>query len=480
LLVSLDREPAAAALFPERPSVGEATDAALARGLRAWVPLALYGNADTTLGSTRGASLARLRERLADVDPGALAADDPSVRVAAIVIAWNVLQHFYPYFDVVDVDWERQLDETLSRVTRDAASGRGVRGSLRTLNRMLARLDDAHADAYHPILRSDRGLPIRVDWVQDELVVVATDDTATARPGDVVVSIDGVTAAAWMDREMEYVSGSPRWKRHRALTHPNRGFGRGPVNSETKLALRRNGREMSIRRIRDVPAIPQPRRPESFSRLADSILYVNLVATPMAEIESHIDELAAAEGIVFDLRGHPEDTDIRRVLGYLSGDTLRSGYWLIPQIIYPDHKRIAGWHAGARWKLEPRTPRFRGEAVFLSDASAVSFPEGVLDIVAACNLAEIVGRASAGVTGNVNLLDLPGDYLVGFTGMKYLKPDSTRHHVLGVRPTVPVERSLNAVREGRDELLEAAVRLLQEDAHGGQASSPRHSASSCP
>jgi len=31
--------------------------------------------------------------------------NDRAVRLADVVIAWNILQHFYPYFDVVKMDW---------------------------------------------------------------------------------------------------------------------------------------------------------------------------------------------------------------------------------------------------------------------------------------------------------------------------------------------------------------------------------------
>lgn len=45
--------------------------------------------------------------------------------------------------------------------------------------------------------------------------------------------------------------------------------------------------------------------------------------------------------------------------------------------------------------------------------------------------------------------------------MRYLKLDGTRHQGIGVRPTVPVRRTIAAVREGRDEDLEAAVKLIE-------------------
>ena len=40
-----------------------------------------------------------------------LSAEDRATRLAAVALAWNVLQHFYPYFDVVQTDWPGALPQ---------------------------------------------------------------------------------------------------------------------------------------------------------------------------------------------------------------------------------------------------------------------------------------------------------------------------------------------------------------------------------
>jgi len=44
--------------------------------------------------------------------------------------------------------------------------------------------------------------------------------------------------------------------------------------------------------------------------------------------------------------------------------------------------------------------------------------------------------------------------------MKVLKHDGSRHHGIGIQPTVPVSRTLKGVTEGRDELLERAIAVV--------------------
>jgi len=53
--------------------------------------------------------------------------------------------------------------------------------------------------------------------------------------------------------------------------------------------------------------------------------------------------------------------------------------------------------------------------------------------------------------------------------MKVLKHDGSQHHLVGIHPTVPVERTLRGVREGRDEVLEKAIEIVRSSAPSAEA-----------
>jgi hypothetical protein len=56
--------------------------------------------------------------------------------------------------------------------------------------------------------------------------------------------------------------------------------------------------------------------------------------------------------------------------------------------------------------------------------------------------------------------DLPLGYRMIWTGMQVLKHDGSRHHDVGITPTVKVSRSIQGIREGRDEQLDRGLSLL--------------------
>ena len=126
--------------------------------------------------------------------------------------------------------------------------------------------------------------------------------------------------------------------------------------------------------------------------------------------------------------------------------------------MYPDREKME--FEFSNWTVPPKAPRFRAKVAFLTDGRAISYAETYLGIIEHYKLAEIVGEPTAGTNGNINPFPLPGGYRVSWTGMKVLKHDGSQHHGVGIRPTVPVSRTIRGIKEGRDEMLERAIEVV--------------------
>ena len=82
--------------------------------------------------------------------------------------------------------------------------------------------------------------------------------------------------------------------------------------------------------------------------------------------------------------------------------------------------------------------------------------------VADRKLATIVGGTTAGANGNVVTFAVPGGFRLSFTGMRVTGHDGqTPHHLAGVKPDVATAPTIAGLRQGRDEVLDAAVALLR-------------------
>ncbi len=434
-------------LFSEKPGLGEVIDRRLSKGLRVMVPLAL----PDPPSSGDGERLKSLITKLAAIDLDQTTASDRSVRLAAIVIAWNVFQHFFPYFDVVGADWPAEFRRAAAKALADT----GPEDFYVTLATMTAALKDGHVNVFSEHV--PRLLPaVRFEFVEEAVVVTASEDPQI-KPGDIVIAVNGRKAAEYLDGLERLISGSPQWKRWKAMAYQ---FGSGPPKSTITLLLKRGGEELLVttRLTRETPFQPEEPRP-AIDQLSPGILYVDMRRAKMAQIQEHMKELAAARGVIFDMRGYP--TDNHAIVCHLTDTRLESAIWRVPRTIYPDHEKPAGFDTSGRWTLEPQKPRLR-KAVFLTSAGAISYAESIMGIVEHYRLGQIVGEPTAGTNGNVNSIRLPGRFGVSWTGMRVIKHDGSQHHLVGIRPTVPVQRTLRAVREGRDEVLAKAIELLQD------------------
>ena len=127
-------------------------------------------------------------------------------------------------------------------------------------------------------------------------------------------------------------------------------------------------------------------------------------------------------------------------------------------MVRPFQHEVVGWD-DLGWDLEPAAPHL-DHVVFLTGPDAISYAESVMGYAQAEGV-PIVGAASAGTNGNVQVFDVPSGARISFTGMRVTRHDGGRHHLLGVAPTIPVARTIAGVAAGRDEVLEAGIAALQ-------------------
>jgi hypothetical protein len=425
-------------LFDERPALGETFERPLGARLACRVVL--------------GLPLAEVPATAALRTKPSTDAKDAAVRAAAVIIAWNVLRHFYPYHDVIGENWNDVLDDAIRDVLDDA----GPEDLHLTLRRLVHRLHDGHARVSGETGQTPV-LPIRLALVDGVYVVLAADPGIGIQRGDEMVSVDGVPVADLHARGIGLASGSPQWIDHLLLAW---GFvTEGPDGSTATIELRRGTVTRTIMARRRVGVTPLEFNRAAFERLTAGVLYVDLDRATEEEIHARLPELARAAGVVFDMRGYPKaGWDWLR---HLVRSPDRAKKWmLVPHIIRPDYERVTAFTEYS-WNLMPAEPRISGQVVFLTGSGAISYAEAVLGIVEAYRLGAIVGTPTAGANGNINLFEVPGAFKIAFTGMKVTRLDGRQHHLLGVQPTHPVRRTLAGIRAGRDEELEAALRLMR-------------------
>jgi len=444
---------------PPGGSLPPPLDADLGGGVRALLPMALLAHDAGTLPHAPAAE----KNAAVGATPAApvkirYSADDRAVRLADAIIAWNISQHFYPYFDVVKTDWPKALTDALTAAAADRnAAAFGV-----TLRKLVAQLHDGHGSVYGPG-QPHSPLPLAWDWVENQLVIAAVPDAQgqPIKPGDAVVAINGkpITQAI-SDAEAVISAATPQWRRVRLLEE----FTAGTPGESLALEIQPFGqpgkRETVVLQRKSPPSrLDREPRPETVAELKPGVWYVDLTRMNDDDWKAALPRITEATGLIFDMRGYPARLG-NFFLQHLSDKPMTSAQGHVPVVTLPDHREMKFERRGG-WDLKPLEPYLGMKKAFLTDGRAISYAESCMGIVEHYRLGEIVGGPTAGTNGNTEPFNLPGGYRVRFTGMKVLKHDGSQHHGIGILPTVPVSRTRAGVAAGRDEILERALELLK-------------------
>jgi len=430
------------------PRASAQVDVDLGLGLRARVPLVLT-DAEATLGAGQRRLLDALQIEMRAI-PNDGEVTDHDVRTADVIVAWSVFRHFYPYWGDVAVDWDACLPSLL-----EAASAAGSRDAHRNvLRRLVAAVQDGHGSVRDPCDGSgQKWLPITARGLAGRLVVTASAVPEQVRIGDVIMAIDGQPAATWLSEQDALTSGASQWRADRAVV----ALTRGPDGTRVALQIERPPAAPQVELTRTLREPVRELRPEQIAEIRPGVWYVDLVRTDWSALQPRLPELATANAVIFDVRGYPTDAG-HRLLPHLLKAPEQDRWMHVPCIVEP-FGRVAGWRSFG-WNLEPASPYLAGRIVFLTDGRAISYGESVMGYVEGRGLGTIVGSATAGTNGNVNTFSVPSGMTIAFTGMRVTRHDGSRFHLVGVRPDLPAEATVDGIRAGRDEVLERALAVL--------------------
>ena len=451
-------------IFEQMPKLGEFIKEPIGNNLTCVIPLTLLANDTSTYPKTEASSLAQLKSEISNIKFGK--EFNPKVNLASVIIAWNVLQHFFPYFDVIDTDWNKELKKTL----KSTLENKRKKDFFVTLCQMIAQIDDGHGFVFGEHLYH---LPIRTELIENKIVITASKNTELLR-GDIIKKIDGKSVMKVLHEKEKMISGSPQLRRHRALNILCSKFDSG----ETHLVIERDGREQKITvqnsscgGIFFNPIDERPYLSETIVEIEPGIYYINMANCTENIFYQKIDLLANAKAVIYDQRGGNQ-LHFLQVIPHLIEDSVTSTWWNVPQTIYPNRKEVE--FDKSNWDIQPKQPLFKSKTIIINVPAVVSSGETAMGFLDHYNLATTVGEPTAGCNGNINEIHLPCGYQVCFTGMKVLKHDGSQLYIKGFQPNYPVSKTIQAIKEGRDEYLEKALEIANKG--GEKAVAARHCA----
>ncbi len=437
--------------------------------------------------------------------PATLSATDKTYGAATF---WKEASYNFAYFDQVpDLDWNRAFTEALSRIattTDDLAY-------YRELQRLSARLDDGHTNVFLPL-----ALAKLLDWpaiTLDEIEgrPVVTNVGQSLRDqlpvGSIVIQVDRIAVATRLETEvLPLVSANPPMRRRLAI-RGQRGTNQigllvGRAGSELELQVETpTGELRTICTTRTRAAKPEPwvvpviePAPLTIAWQQPGIALVGIhtFMSPQlaAQFAASVTALRGARGIVIDLRdnGGGDEGIAMQIMNHLTTRPYRGSAWRTRKHVaaykawgssftglleYGAYARGDAWiEEAAPVTTPPAGAKISAPIVVLIGRDTASSAENFLIMLDSVQRAELVGEPTYGSTGQPLPFELPGGGGARVCTKGEQFPDGRKFVGFGVQPHVRVDRTLAAVREGRDPVMERGVDVLMARLNAGRGAPP--------
>jgi C-terminal processing protease CtpA/Prc len=194
---------------------------------------------------------------------------------------------------------------------------------------------------------------------------------------------------------------------------------------------------------------------EPFRLLSPEVAYVRIGGLKKAEISRFIEMAKATKGMVIDIRNYPTDFPIYDLGGRLTAKPADFAAFTTGDLGNPGAFHFLNTNPAIR----PIEPRYTGKVAILVDESTQSSAEfHAMAFRAAGGV--VVGSTTAAADGNVSRIVLPGGLSSMFTGIGVFYPDRKPTQRVGIVPDVVARPTIAGVAAGRDEVLEAALRII--------------------
>ncbi|MDW3191673.1 MAG: S41 family peptidase [Cytophagales bacterium] len=393
---------------------------------------------------------------------------DEGYRLLSLFRYWNIIEYFSPYKYLTHKNWDDVLEEYITVFL-------GAKDELAyelSIMKFMTEIGDSHGWTIEGDERYVEWLgryvpPIHVRFVEGQLVVTdfykdefkATIDLSL---GTVITHINGRLVADIVKEKMPYYPASNKGALMRDMAPDMLKSN----DKEITLTIKEdsgNSRKLKLqlfekgkfKRYGSYPPVEGP----SYRWLEDSIGYVTLQNITEDDVWELRKTFKEAKGIIVDIRNYPS-TYVGFDLGAFFIKKTRtfskftSGSVSIPgQFTFTDPTKL----------YYTTQPYKKGKVVVLVNEFTQSMAEYTTMAFKAGHNTTIMGNNTAGADGNVSKFFLPGGVKLLYSGIGVYYPDGTPTQRIGIVPDIVVRPTIQGIREGRDEELEAAIQFLQKE-----------------
>ncbi len=402
-------------------------------------------------------------------------------RIAGLSLFWSEAKYNFVNFELVpQLNWDALYLEYIPKV--QAATK--FEDYLKVLRQFCAQLRDGHTNIDPPDALANQYYArpgLRTLLVENRVLITEVQDEELAQHGLVVgteiVEIDGEPVHDYANRHIApYVSASTEQDRLVRLFRSELLLGNSTKALHLTLADAKDQR-WKVELARATPSMQADftkKQPFSWRMLPGDIAYVELRAFSSdicwRQFQENFEQIAAAKAIIFDVRenGGGDSNVGWDILGTLTKEPFETTHWYTRKYVpaYRAWGRSQGVESGvSTWKANG-SRYYAGPVLVLTSAQTYSAAEDFAAVFKQMKRGAIVGEPTGGSTGQPLRIRLPGGIQARICSKHDRLADGTEFVGRGVMPDFSAKPTVAGIRDGRDEVLEAALsHLAGERAH---------------
>lgn len=386
-------------------------------------------------------------------------------KIMGIIKTWTIVKYFYVHPELCSIDWENSLGKYLELAQKTSSDEEYYI----LIQEMMATLNDSHVSIFHPSILDFSQIfvaPVNFEYIENKVIITALDSSiqSNINLGDEIISIDGLTIAEILEKAKKTVSSSNNQGLIATVINP--GYFVGAEGSVMKLGIIKEAEQEIIELSRNTYIFQfmgfGDNREESKID-ENNIGYLNLAfLTDAHQLETELMRMQNTKALIIDLRKSYPTADYNRFLQMLC--TKKSKIKIDEVPVISANNKDARQTQISNYEIIPDTSfNYHKPIVVLIDKTMISRPEDVAIALKSFQNVIFVGEQTQGTDGEMTKIYLPGDGETSFTGQVIRFGSGENFQSIGILPDIKVQRTIDGVKENKDEILEKALNILNNN-----------------
>jgi C-terminal processing protease CtpA/Prc len=382
---------------------------------------------------------------------------------------WNIITYYAPY-KYLTTNWDSVLQKFIPKVI----SATDTIVYYKTLQELCKSLNDGHAQLTllsgqiqgYDVIFGGYTVPFYCEIINEKVIVrnVPNDSISKAiniKQGDIILKMDDRLIRQIISDKRKYISASNYADEMHQLSNYI-------LDGQTQTATLEIQRANKIIKT-TVKRIPVAQRDwrrfinytgnnVGYKKINDSTLLIYAAQIWDGNLETIKYLIKNSRAVIFDVRNYPRNDAFYSITDPFLSEPKTIDYSTIALPAYPS---LFKWKLNLNKVGHFSDSAYKGKVIILCDERTESQGEYSCMVLQTIPQAVTIGSQTAGADGVNRMIPMGGGLNVSYSCYGVYYPDKTQTQRDGIKINIPVKKTVKAIKEGKDEILERALAYIK-------------------